>query len=299
MRKRGLLIASAGLALLLAASMKGPVVIPAYAGEDTLIGVGSDPDETDVQTLIRGRERPAPFYMRIRFDDQFETLTEEDTKEWRTVKGDGIYTWNDEPITEYFNELKEKYDTPMGVVEFTTHDGEEMEIESQRCGWHMNVEFSITNLKSAVEEGKHMMDPAWNSGLVYSSKNGVGDKYVEIDIDEQKVYLYEDGELLFETDCVTGTMGYSDTTKGVFQVYGKASPSVLRDEDKNGNKYEQPVEYWIPFNGSQGMHDATWRGSFGGTIYQSWGSHGCVNLPLDAAKKIYEEVYVYYPVIVY
>ena len=299
MKRRQFTILSACLSLLLILGIPGVGQILVRAGESTLIGVGGDPDETDVEEMIRDRVRPAPFYMRIRFDEDFETLKEEDTRDWVGKKGDGTFVWNDEPIIEYFNELKEKYDTPMGVVSFTTHDGEEMEIESHNCGWHMNVDFSIENLKVAVEEGKHMMDPAWNSGLVYSSKNGVGSKYVEIDIEEQKVYLYEDDELVFDTDCVTGTQGYSDTTPGVFQVTGKASPSVLRDVDKNGNKYEQPVTYWIPFNGSQGMHDATWRGSFGGTIYQSWGSHGCVNLPLESAKKIYEEVYVYYPVIVY
>ncbi len=299
MRRHHNKIVTALFALSVAISICLPGSIQTYAGEDTLIGVGADPDETDAEILIRERLKPAPFYMRIRFDDSFETLREDDTQDWRSVKGDGSYVWNDEPITEYFNGLKEKYDTPMGVVAFTTHDGEELEIESQCCGWHMNVDFSIQNLKTAVESGKHMMDPAWNSGMTYSSKNGVGTKYVEVDIDSQKVYLYEDEELIIETDCVTGTMGYTDTEKGVFQVYGKSSPATLRDVDKNGNKYEQPVEYWIAFNGSQGMHDATWRGSFGGTIYQSWGSHGCVNLPLDAAKEIYEEVYVYYPVVVY
>ena len=35
------------------------------------------------------------------------------------------------------------------------------------------------------------------------------------------------------------------------------------------------------------LHDADWRGSFGGTIYQWNGSHGCVNLPVDKAAELY------------
>ena len=98
---------------------------------------------------------------------------------------------------------------------------------------------------------------------------------------------------------MTGTDGYTETRKGVFQVQGKSSPATLRDVDKNGDKYEQPVEYWIAFNGSQGLHDAIWRGDFGKDYYKTWGSNGCVNLPLDAAKRIYEAVDIYTPVIVY
>ena len=43
----------------------------------------------------------------------------------------------------------------------------------------------------------------------------------------------------------------------------------------------------MPFVGNSiGLHDASWRGSFGGSIYQSNGSHGCVNLPPDKAAEL-------------
>lgn len=56
------------------------------------------------------------------------------------------------------------------------------------------------------------------------------------------------------------------------------------------NGWETPVTYWMPFFDGQGLHDATWRSSFGGSIYQTNGSHGCVNLPLDAAQRIYDSI---------
>lgn len=262
--------------------------------DDALAGFGAPEDPNSW-----GNSKPAPFSVKIQFDDKFEELTEEETKDWRRLTPAGYYIWDHEPVCAYLESLKSKYDTEMGSVSFTTHKGVKMMISSQNCGWHMNIEMSKINLEEGVDDGKEIIDPAWNSGCVYSSKNGVGKKYVEVSIEEQKVFLVENDEIIFETDCVTGTDGYTDTKKGVFQVQGKASPTTLKDEDKNGNKYEQPVEYWIAFNGSQGMHDAIWRGEFGGEIYKSWGSHGCVNLPLDAAKRIYEEVYMYYPVVVY
>ena len=249
-------------------------------------------------------ERPivwedAPFYLKIKFDTTYEILKKTDTVGWRFLGDDGSIRWDDSKIEDYFASLKKKYDTKPGEVAFTTHTGVKKIFESNTCGWNLNIDFSVSRLKEAVSAGLFEMDPAFNSGLVYSKDNGVGNSYVEVDIKEQRVYLYEDGECTFSTDCVTGTDGYTDTTRGVFQVQGKSSPATLRDVDKNGNKYEQPVEYWIAFNGSQGMHDAIWRGDFGKDYYKTWGSHGCVNLPLDAAKRIYEAVAIYFPVIVW
>ena len=62
-------------------------------------------------------------------------------------------------------------------------------------------------------------------------------------------------------------------------------------------EYESHVDYWMPFNGGIGFHDASWRSKFGGTIYQYSGSHGCINLPVDKAKLLYEKVYKGMPVL--
>ena len=67
----------------------------------------------------------------------------------------------------------------------------------------------------------------------------------------------------------------------------------------NGDNYSTPVNYWMPFNGNVGLHDATWRKSFGGDIYLTSGSHGCVNLPFDKAREIYNIVDKTMPIIVY
>ena len=55
----------------------------------------------------------------------------------------------------------------------------------------------------------------------------------------------------------------------------------------------------MPFNGGIGMHDAKWRSSFGGTLYKTGGSHGCINLPHSVAKKIYENISAGMPVLCY
>ena len=87
--------------------------------------------------------------------------------------------------------------------------------------------------------------------------------------------------------------GYG-TPVGIYGITYKERDATLR-----GEGYASPVSYWIPFNGNVGMHDASWRGSFGGEIYLRGGSHGCVNLPVKKAEKIYEYVEKGEPVIVY
>lgn len=66
----------------------------------------------------------------------------------------------------------------------------------------------------------------------------------------------------------------------------------MKTEQKIEEKYEYEsyVNYWMPFNGGIGMHDASWRGSFGGSIYMYSGSHGCINMPSSKAAKLYEMI---------
>ncbi len=62
-------------------------------------------------------------------------------------------------------------------------------------------------------------------------------------------------------------------------------------------EWESPVTYWMPFNGGIGFHDANWRYSFGGAIYQGGGSHGCVNMPPAAAGELYGYIEAGIPVV--
>ena len=85
-------------------------------------------------------------------------------------------------------------------------------------------------------------------------------------------------------------------------TYDKQKDKVLRgDVQPDGSYgYESHVNFWIRLtNTGVGLHDATWRSNFGGKIWITNGSHGCVNLPYNAAKTIYEMVPERMPVIIY
>ncbi|MFR2849244.1 MAG: L,D-transpeptidase [Hungatella hathewayi] len=118
---------------------------------------------------------------------------------------------------------------------------------------------------------------------------------MEINLTAQHLFFYKDGKLLVESDFVSGnsSKGY-DTPPGAYPITYKERNATLKGED-----YRTPVDYWMPFNGNIGMHDAGWRSSFGGNIFKTSGSHGCVNLPPSVAKTIYENIEAGMPVLCY
>lgn len=121
----------------------------------------------------------------------------------------------------------------------------------------------------------------------YTSK--ISDTAVVIDISEQTLTLYKNSSILLETDVVTGTVGKFDTPTGKYEINKKRQDTRLTSKKYN---YDCPVDYWMPFNGGVGLHDASWRGSFGGEIYKKNGSHGCVNIPPKYADDVYNNVSV-------
>ena len=59
------------------------------------------------------------------------------------------------------------------------------------------------------------------------------------------------------------------------------------------------MTFWLPINGNVGIHDADWREEFGGDLYLTEGSHGCINTPYDQAEIIYNNIEIGAPVVVY
>jgi peptidoglycan hydrolase-like protein with peptidoglycan-binding domain len=120
----------------------------------------------------------------------------------------------------------------------------------------------------------------------YAKKN-----CILVDIASQKLTYYKNGKIVLDTSVVTGTLGKHDTPKGHYtlNVANKVKGKTLRGTNDDGSTYASYVNYWMPFITSRGIgfHDASWRSNFGGKIYQSSGSHGCINMPTEAAASLY------------
>ena len=122
----------------------------------------------------------------------------------------------------------------------------------------------------------------------------LGGTYVEVDKCDQTVYYYENYELQMASECVTGTETNPSrsTPTGIYSIYMMERGRTLRGAQQADGSYAYSsyVNYWMAFNGGIGLHDATWRDDFGGSIYWYSGSHGCVNLPYWAAEELYNMV---------
>ncbi len=131
----------------------------------------------------------------------------------------------------------------------------------------------------------------------YYRYNRLGDTFVEISLDNQYMWYFLNGEPIVETPVVTGNLSTgSFTHRGYYWIVAK-----VQDVNLTGPTWNDHVEYWMPFDIPHeiGLHDSSWRDEYGGDIYMTDGSHGCVNTPLEAMETIYNNIWEAVPVIVY
>lgn len=233
----------------------------------------------------------------MKFGTKYEFLRSSDLAEHMLETEDHQLTLDPEFLSSYVEQLAQKYDTQGNPRRFRTSHGTEITLYKGDFGWKLDTASTKAQIQNCLQATSlETVEPVWaHKGGAFGEVNDIGDSYVEIDLENQKVWLYKDGRQLLETDCVSGTFGTDNQTPGgVYSIFYMQSPDVL-----NGPGYSSYVEYWMAFNGNIGLHDANWRTEFGGDIYLSNGSHGCVNLPTEAAKLIYETVSYGYPVVCY
>ena len=116
---------------------------------------------------------------------------------------------------------------------------------------------------------------------------------IEVSISSQTLKVYKKNKVIYSTPVITGAPGDRATSVGHHHILSHKSPAILKGSYR-GSKWTTKVSYWMGFTYSgQGIHDATWQSAFGGQYYrQGRGSHGCVNVSLSSAKKIYDNSYV-------
>ncbi len=213
------------------------------------------------------------------------------------------YTWNTSAM-RFVDELADSIDSFGKERTFTTHSGETTVVDgNDYYGWEVDRESELQQLKSDLESGGVIVrEPCYlyREAAPMSDHDGVGDSYVEVDLSKQHLWMYEEGKLLLETDVISGTMTEGrHTPEGIYYPLSMQQNAVLRGTN-GGESWAAPVSYWMKLNNDGvGMHDATWQYAFGGDIYIYGGSHGCINLPLDIAKQIYENLTLETPVVVY
>ncbi len=153
-----------------------------------------------------------------------------------------------------------------------------------------------TPLTAAVKEVE--LQRAVASAEAYAARTLPG-KMIVVSTEGEWAHLYQGIQLVLNTPVTTGGPELP-TDHGVFHIYFKASPFLFHSPwppDSPFYYLPTPVQFWMPFDGGEGLHDASWRSDFGpgsnlaptdlGTGRTIQGTHGCVNLPFDAAQFIW------------
>ena len=244
-------------------------------------------------------------------DGTTQVLDGNTMKDWLAVDADGNYSkdenqWN-ERVKEYVANLAAAIDTDGKDHTFPATGIEGgVTISQEGYGWKVDQEQEIA--KIAEEVDAHAADArepqyAQREFAASTENNGFGKTYVEVDASRQHIWLYKDGNLVVDGDCVTGLMEQSSYTKpGIYTTAAKESQKKLHGELQADGSYswERDVDSWIPFNGEIGFYDASWRSSFGGNLYLTAGSTtGSVALPTAVAQALYDNVDDGTPVIIY
>lgn len=231
------------------------------------------------------------------FGETKETLDFGTTNVW--------FVWNDnfdvsvdsEKVRQYVKCLSSNYDTVGKTRNFTTSFGNTIQVSGGDYGSLIDVEGETESIISLLETGEnHTRIPKYaKQTAINNTLDDIGDTYVEISITRQHLWFYKNGSLVTEGDVVTGNVSTScGTPGGVYYLKYKQKDAVLK-----GEGYETNVTYWMPFNGGIGIHDAWWRGYFGGQEYMYNGSHGCVNAPTYLANIIFDNIEAGTPIVCY
>ena len=217
-------------------------------------------------------------------------------KNWIAMREDGVQYLNEEIVRDHVNAyvalLAMKVDDVHNTrVLHSTLQGD-VAFPSETWGHMIDQETESAALLADIQNHNVTeREPAYSLNSTYAENFGW--TYVEVDIENQTCFYYEDGELLWSSECVTGTGSNEDreTVRGIFSILNKEQGRTLRGPqlEDGSYTYESYVNYWMQFYEGYGLHDATWRSNyeFGGDTYWYSGSHGCVNLPYYAAESLY------------
>jgi hypothetical protein len=230
------------------------------------------------------------------FDSEKEVLDENTINQWLCVNENLDVIISEMEVMRYVRALSKKYDTVGIARDFITSTGKIVEVNGGLYGWKINQALETKVLLENIRLGKTVeKEPIYTQKALPRGKNEIGNTYVEINLTKQHLWFYKNGRLITQGKVVTGNPNRGNSTvSGTYMLNYKQKGANLR-----GPGYEAGVTYWMPFFGNIGIHDASWRYSFGGEIYKRNGSHGCVNAPLYLAKNIFENIEAGTPIVCY
>ena len=292
------------------------MISEAISSDDAEVDLGSNPDayvtaditsdSADLQATVDAYNNFAKASITYTFGDETVTLDGNTIKDWLQFDEKGQLIQDDasfkQHIVDYVAQLAAAHDTVGTERQFQTTSGRTVSVYGSAYGWKIDQDGEVAQLTQEIQSGTQTTrEPVYSMRANSYGVNDLGNTYIEVDLTEQYMWYYQDGNVIFESDIVSGLASDPErkTPPGIFTLYYKKSPDVLRGTKKADGtySYEQPVTYWMQFNGGIGFHDADWQPYFGGDRYLTGGSHGCINMPPDKAGELYNIIQYNVPII--
>ena len=133
---------------------------------------------------------------------------------------------------------------------------------------------------TAMPLNKTVTKPGATKAPPVIDKNVPG-KWIDINISTQTLTAYEGDTAVFSTLVSTG-VSWHPTVVGTYKIYAKYTADDMSGGQGAEYYYLPAVPYTMYFYGGYAIHGTYWHHNFGHPM-----SHGCVNLPTDAAKWIF------------
>ena len=252
-----------------------------------------------------------------------EQITPAEISQWISCKN-GKIKYDNEKIEEWVEAFCLKYKTVGITRKFKSHTGKMVKVAGGDYGWQLDYENMVKQAKKALKEAIPESDTqayiekpneetkkkitlkrkaiyantAYKKDYVNFKNDWDTENYTEISIKDQKVYVFRKGKLKFSCRCITGRpVEGRRTPTGTYYIKEHKAAYTLTGAD-----YSTPVKNWVRITWTgTGFHPATWQpwSSWNKTMYKTRGSHGCINLSVSDAKKIYDLTKYREPVFIY
>ena len=258
-------------------------------------------------------------YRWIRYDmteKHYETVTPKDIKNWLVINDDATVSIDQEKMSQWVEKFCLKYKTVGKTRKFKSHTGEVLEVSGGDYGWQIDYSQSVDQLYKVLSKKNPQNDveayiknknktnkkklikklePIYkNKAYKLNFDNLVDDyntqTYSEVDISEQMVYVFQNGQVVYSAKCVTGLPSDASraTKTGCWYIKDKKLEYTLTGAD-----YTTPTKYWVRITwtgtGYHYMNRSDWS-KWSPDLYKTRGSHGCINLQLEDVKNIYNLV---------
>ena len=226
--------------------------------------------------------------------------------EWLSYDENMNVTFDEDKVKEWMREFGKTYDTVGSTRTITTPTGKTVNVSGGTYGWSVDEATEATALIESIKKGEVIeKEPTYVQTAATHDAQDWGSTYAEVDVTTQHMWYIVNGAVVLETDVVTGKPTPDRVTPtGVYSILElKRNKTLTGTINPATGKpiYQTPVDYWMRVTWTGvGFHDATWQSAFGGTIYQTnKGSHGCINMPLNMAASLYDQLSVGTPVIIH